>query len=444
MRQVASESSATGSLTALESIAVPSAQAVADPEDPFVAVEEPQVNQPNVKPVKTLDRHEGFFLDPIFFLVEDKLYCVPEMMFPGAGYLESTSGHGTGKSEDDPMHLDITISQMDSLMSVILARQISSPVELNIVQWGQALGLSTRWKLGVARNFAIDQITHHFPYHLASHISLADAYDVGMWLNPAYHIIATRDDPPTEAEVAALGPKRLVALYKIREACHQPSATQGVDDLIDASEDLKVVPLSRPRTFGVDPSPVHSPPDDGPRTVKEHVVRRMKTLIESDIKMTYAATTVVGTLDVEFVVKVIVKEEPAGGCSHQVVCNPRWRGLTDGGTAVKAETMEFSLIAPRGGVTGFICASGNIFWTLILAWMKVAKGSFIDVDEVLELEVKAIFMTNGRSEIEALLLIDKAVIERSASQLDASTVVDVWLHGRDALKDLGEGANVSQ
>ncbi|KAG8994169.1 hypothetical protein FRB94_010085 [Tulasnella sp. JGI-2019a] len=65
------------------------------------------------------------------------------MLFLEARYLESALGHADGKSEDKPIKLDVTISQMNSLMSVLLARQISSPLELTIHQCGEALGLAT-------------------------------------------------------------------------------------------------------------------------------------------------------------------------------------------------------------------------------------------------------------------------------------------------------------
>ncbi|KAG8843550.1 hypothetical protein FRB96_003913 [Tulasnella sp. 330] len=356
---------------------------VADSGASLVAVEVPhdQINQNNGKPVKVFDRRTEFFLTSIFFLVEDKIYCVPEMMFPGAGYLTSSIGTGNGKSEDAPMHLDITISEMDNLMSVLLARQIFSPIKLTMVQWGEALGLSTRWKLDVARNFAIDQITSNFPYNLASKIRLADAYDVEKWLKPAYHIIATRDTPPTEAEVTALGSKRLVALYKIREAYRRPqvqvkqtsmrcsgcnkvwvfegtlSSLPGrlgcsdcdhtgleaveipqksylvmatVGHLIDASEDLKVGSLSQSVACDVSLSlrtQSNEEPDEEPSTEIEHVLEPMKTHTGLDIGMVDAAVTMtaadVSSMDSTLDVKPVVKEEASSGCRHKFECNPK-------------------------------------------------------------------------------------------------------------------------
>ncbi|KAG9022054.1 hypothetical protein FRB95_000915 [Tulasnella sp. JGI-2019a] len=170
--------------------------------DPIVGdSKHPTINKEsrnNGKPYKRYTKHTEFFLAPVFFLVGDKLYSIPEIMFPGAGYLKSASNLLSGKSEDEPMELDITVSEMDSLMSVLLAR------------------------------FIIDHITHNFPDNLADQIKLADDYDVGQWLHPAYKTICTRDTPPTADEVTALGPDRLVAIYNIREASSKPKEKESI------------------------------------------------------------------------------------------------------------------------------------------------------------------------------------------------------------------------
>ncbi|KAG9010574.1 hypothetical protein FRB93_003842 [Tulasnella sp. JGI-2019a] len=173
-------------------------------------------------------RRMEFFHAPAYFLVEDKLYGVPETTLPGAGYLKSALNSAEGTSEEDPIELNITTSQMDSLLSVLLARHINSSLELTISQWGEALGLATFWKLDAARNFVINNITHRFPDNLAEHIKLADVCGVSQWLHPAYAKICIRTDPPTEQEATALGAKRLLALWKIRGACRQPdNSKQG-------------------------------------------------------------------------------------------------------------------------------------------------------------------------------------------------------------------------
>lgn len=50
------------------------------------------------------------------------MYSIPEMLFPGAGYLKSAICHAGDGSEKDPMQLDVTVSQMDSLMLILLIR----------------------------------------------------------------------------------------------------------------------------------------------------------------------------------------------------------------------------------------------------------------------------------------------------------------------------------
>ncbi|KAG8871352.1 hypothetical protein FRB97_008774 [Tulasnella sp. 331] len=215
--------SATDSSTTSTPRDVPIARVVEGSYAPSATVEEPQLD---AKPTKALNRRTKFFLTSIYFQIEDKVYSVPDMLFPGAGYLKSAVGLGGGSCEEEPMQLDVTVPQMDSLMSVLLDRRVNSPLDLTISQWGDALGLATRWKFEAARNFIIDQINTHFPDHLADRIKLADAYNICDWLEPVFEMLCTRLDPPTEEEIMAVGPKRLAALWKIREACRQPPAPQ--------------------------------------------------------------------------------------------------------------------------------------------------------------------------------------------------------------------------
>ncbi|KAG9010575.1 hypothetical protein FRB93_003843 [Tulasnella sp. JGI-2019a] len=201
-----------------------SANEPSDASEPIVAppsiVKDP-VGMRSQQLTRPYVRRMGFFLPSVYFLVEDSLYNIPEILFPGAGYLTSALSSAEGTSEEEPIELDITTSQMDNLLSVLLARHIHSPPELTLSQWSEALGLATFWKLDAARNFVINNITQRFPDHLAEHIKLADAYGVSQWLQPAYAKICTRTDPPTEHEAIALGAKRLVTLWKIRDVCRQ-------------------------------------------------------------------------------------------------------------------------------------------------------------------------------------------------------------------------------
>ncbi|KAG8996845.1 hypothetical protein FRB94_008005 [Tulasnella sp. JGI-2019a] len=194
--------SATDSFTVSETAATPAVDTATDLEYVCVPVVESRANTKLVK-------------------VQHKVYSIPDAMFPGQGYMISAVVPPGGHSEDEPLKLDTTASHMDSLLSVLFAQQVNSLPALTITQWREALALATLWNLDAARNFIIDRITRHFPDHLADRINMADDFDVTRWLYPAYERICTRSTPPTEEEVTALGSKRLVALLKIREACHQ-------------------------------------------------------------------------------------------------------------------------------------------------------------------------------------------------------------------------------
>ncbi|KAG8982719.1 hypothetical protein FRB93_007900 [Tulasnella sp. JGI-2019a] len=109
-----------------------------------VFVEEPLKD---MYPMKALKKRNEFFIQLVYLSVEDQVYSIPERMLPGQEYLKSVVGVASGHSEYEPLELDITVSQMNSLTSVLLASQLKAPLELTITQWGEALAIATLWKL---------------------------------------------------------------------------------------------------------------------------------------------------------------------------------------------------------------------------------------------------------------------------------------------------------
>ncbi|KAG8845168.1 hypothetical protein FRB96_002612, partial [Tulasnella sp. 330] len=177
-------------------------------------------------PAKALPR-SPFFCNPVYFemKVEGTMYSVSEALLPGRGYMVSSvyEEHDGlfDSSESNPIELDITASEMDSIMSVLHAKQMSSPLNLTIEQWSKALHITTLWRLTTAREYIIKRFTALFPDQPPiDRITLADKCGVTQWLNPAYETLCTRPNPPSfEEGIEMLGVKRIVAIFTIREAC---------------------------------------------------------------------------------------------------------------------------------------------------------------------------------------------------------------------------------
>ncbi|KAG8999732.1 hypothetical protein FRB93_013104 [Tulasnella sp. JGI-2019a] len=168
--------------------------------------------------------HSEFCSKLVHFEVKGTLYSISDALLPGCGYMASVIDQEdplAGTLEVNPMGLDITVSEMNNIMRVLHARQLSTPLDLTIEQWSEALHIATIWRLTAAHEYIVERITNLFPDQPPiDRIALADQCGVQEWLNPAYQTICTRADPPTMNEgVQRLGFDRLVALFTIREAC---------------------------------------------------------------------------------------------------------------------------------------------------------------------------------------------------------------------------------
>ncbi|KAG8871480.1 hypothetical protein FRB98_000748 [Tulasnella sp. 332] len=207
--------------------------------EPFIVTESAPVDstatlKPDIHdtapPRKALTR-SPFFCKPVYFEVERMLYSVSETLLPGLGYMASwinPRDSCTGYSEANPMKLNITRSEMDNILTVLHAKQISSLLTLTIEQWSEALYIATIWKLAAARDYIVERISTLFPDQAPiDRIALADRCGVHQWLHPAYETLCTRINPPTfEEGVERLGIKRIVALFTIREASRTQPVSQ--------------------------------------------------------------------------------------------------------------------------------------------------------------------------------------------------------------------------
>ncbi|KAG8999734.1 hypothetical protein FRB94_014088 [Tulasnella sp. JGI-2019a] len=218
--------SATDSLSSFDSV-VPKAAGMDSTVtlQPDIKVEDEELPMPSKSLV-----HSAFCSKLVHFEVEGTLYSILDTLLPGCEYTTSAVDQEdplAGTFEENPMELDITVSEMDNIMNVPHTRQLSSPLKLTIEQGSEALQIATIWRLTAAREYIIERITSLFPNQPPVYrIALADRCGVQQWFSPAYETICTRADAPTMNEgVERLGFGRIIALFTIREACYKiPSA----------------------------------------------------------------------------------------------------------------------------------------------------------------------------------------------------------------------------
>ncbi|KAG8986709.1 hypothetical protein FRB94_002511 [Tulasnella sp. JGI-2019a] len=181
---------------------------------------------------KPLELHvdSEFFSQLVYFKVDTTLFNVSDALLPGRGYLASVTKHDdrfNGTSMFCPIPLNITISEMNSIMRVLHARQVSAPLLHTIKQWSEALHVATIWDIASAREYIIDRISALFPDQPPiDRIVLADRCGVKQWFYPAYEELCVRRHPPTTEEgIERLGVDRIVAIFTIRETLRAPASS---------------------------------------------------------------------------------------------------------------------------------------------------------------------------------------------------------------------------
>ncbi|KAG8984447.1 hypothetical protein FRB94_004796 [Tulasnella sp. JGI-2019a] len=246
-RSVESLLSATDSLSSLEPVIVDSNPA-AHKMDSNTTSKPDNENEEVPAPLE-LHVDSEFFSQLVYFKVNTTLYNVSDTLLPGCGYLASVTNHEDqfdGASISHPIPLNITISEMNSIMRVLHARQTSAPLVLTIQQWSEALHIATIWDITSAREYIIDRISMlFFDQPPIDRIVLADRCGVKQWFYPAYEELCVRRHPPTTEEgIEMLGVDRIVAIFTIREALRAP-ASSPINDTIRPGRPRKMSDTER-------------------------------------------------------------------------------------------------------------------------------------------------------------------------------------------------------
>ncbi|KAG8874588.1 hypothetical protein FRB98_008347, partial [Tulasnella sp. 332] len=160
--------------------------------------------------------HPKYYDELVDLAVEDVTYRVSKSLFSqSAPFSKVFCSHPGGQ----PISLiGATVSEMESLLDVLHARQTEAPLELKIEEWGGALHLATKWGFGTVREHIIKHIEHHSTDQEAvDRFELAMKCHVPQWLHPAYNTLCTRGQHITADEGRRLGYERLTAICRIRE-----------------------------------------------------------------------------------------------------------------------------------------------------------------------------------------------------------------------------------
>ncbi|KAG8857219.1 hypothetical protein FRB96_005894 [Tulasnella sp. 330] len=160
--------------------------------------------------------HPKYYDELVDLAVEDVTYRVSKSLFSqSAPFSKVFCSHPGGQ----PISLiGATVSEMESLLDVLHARQTEAPLELKIEEWGGALHLATKWGFGTVREHIIKHIEHHSTDQGAlDRFELAMKCHVPQWLHPAYVTLCTRSQHITTDEGRRLGYERLTAICRIRE-----------------------------------------------------------------------------------------------------------------------------------------------------------------------------------------------------------------------------------
>ncbi|KAG8857222.1 hypothetical protein FRB96_005897 [Tulasnella sp. 330] len=158
----------------------------------------------------------AYYDELVDLAVEDVTYRVSKSLFSqSAPFSKVFCSHPGGQ----PISLiGATVSEMESLLDVLHARQTEAPLELKIEEWGGALHLATKWGFGTVREHIIKHIEHHSTDQEAvDRFELAMKCHVPQWLHPAYNTLCTRGQHITADEGRRLGYERLTAICRIRE-----------------------------------------------------------------------------------------------------------------------------------------------------------------------------------------------------------------------------------
>ncbi|KAJ3508819.1 hypothetical protein NLJ89_g5550 [Agrocybe chaxingu] len=178
-------------------------------------------------PTVTPTRDATYFLEPIFFLVEDGVFQVPKHHFQHNDVFSTTfmlppppGETAEGSSEKKPFELKgILKKDFQAFLRVLYPLGVPNHYDdLTSEEWQSVLRLSSMWEFQNLRDLAVQWLSKPGMLDYISKIQLGQSYDLHDWFVAGCGEIVRRNKGPRGEEMARLGHNMTERLYDLREA----------------------------------------------------------------------------------------------------------------------------------------------------------------------------------------------------------------------------------
>ncbi|KAH6885496.1 hypothetical protein BKA70DRAFT_1410548 [Coprinopsis sp. MPI-PUGE-AT-0042] len=160
-------------------------------------------------------RDEGFYWDPVVFLVEGLLFKVPkDRLSHGSDYFSKQ--YLEHNLSGGPIQLDVTAEEFRVFLQVLYPRPFHRRMDLTKVNWISLLKLSTLWHFNGLRGVAITRLEAQ-QLQPAEKVSLGKQYYVSRWVITGYDALVRNEEVISVQDATQLGIESTVGLYICRE-----------------------------------------------------------------------------------------------------------------------------------------------------------------------------------------------------------------------------------
>ncbi|KAG8994582.1 hypothetical protein FRB94_009782 [Tulasnella sp. JGI-2019a] len=148
-------------------------------------------------------------------VAENRIYRISKILLSQSPHFSTVLGSYPGGQA--MYHLDVSISELESFLKVLYARQTEARLSLQPGEWGDALHLSTKWGFSSIRKHVIKQIEIQCEdQELLDRFEVALKCHVPQWLRHVYRTLCTRIEYITLEEGIRLGHERWMAIRRVR------------------------------------------------------------------------------------------------------------------------------------------------------------------------------------------------------------------------------------
>ncbi|KAG9031805.1 hypothetical protein FRB95_002297 [Tulasnella sp. JGI-2019a] len=179
--------------------------------------------------VSTPQVHSKYDDELVSLVAEDQIYRISKILLSQSPRFSTVLGSYSG---GQPMfRVDASISEIESFLEVLHARQTEARLRLQPGEWGDALYLSTKWGFSTIRDHVIKQIEVQCEDQgILERFEIALKCQVPQWLRNVYHTLCARNEHITAEEGRRLGYERLTAICRIREILRGEARPNSKDE----------------------------------------------------------------------------------------------------------------------------------------------------------------------------------------------------------------------